>query len=62
MKVYGTKYQLPCALVDGKTEDDPLFARVNEIIVSGQEVLFGFEKMAAVFSQHYHAYAISPSQ
>ena len=59
VKVYGTKYQTPCALVVGKTDDDPLFESVHKILVSGQEVFFEFEKMDAVFCPHYHAYALS---
>ena len=35
MKVNGTKYQTPCALIIGKT--DPLFGNVNSVLVCGQE-------------------------
>ena len=61
--VNGTKYQTPCLLIIGKTEEeDPLFGSVCRVLLSGQELFFEFEQMDAVFYQHYHAYCLTPSR
>ena len=62
VKVNGTKYQPPCAIVVGKTEEEePLFGSINKVLVFSQEVYFEFELMEANFCQHYHAYTLSSS-
>ena len=60
VKVNGTKYRTPCALVIGRTEEeDPMFGYVYSVLVSGQEVFFEFEEMEVTFCQHFHAYAVT---
>jgi len=60
VKVNGTHYQTPCALVVGKSDDeDLLFGNVNCILVHKKQVYFEFELMETQFCNHYHAYALS---
>ena len=60
VKVHGTKYQTPCALVVGRSQDDELqFGHVTNIFVHCQQVYFEFELMHAEFCKHIHAYALS---
>ena len=61
MKVHGTKYQTPCALVVGRShEDDELqFGHVVNVLVYSKQVFFEFELMHVQFCEHYHAYALS---
>lgn len=60
VKVSGTKYQLPCALVVGQSDDEELiFGTVLGILVHCREVFFEFELMEGQYCKHYHAYALS---
>ena len=60
MKVHGTKYQTPCALVVGRSHDDELqFGHVINVLVYSKQVFFEFELMHVQFCEHYHAYALS---
>lgn len=59
VKVNGTKYQTPCALIVNLVDEDPLIGNIHNILVSGHDVFFEFELMDTVFLQHYHAYAVS---
>lgn len=60
VEVYGTKYQLPFALLIDKTEDDDLvFGEVTRIYVAEKcFVLFEFIVLQAEYQSHYHAYAL----
>ena len=61
MRVSGTRYQIPIALVIGKDED-LLFGRVASIYVDGQDVLFEFLPMVThEFCYHHHAFALGLS-
>lgn len=59
MKVCGTKYQPPFALVIDKTEDDDfIFGEVMQIyVIDNSLVMFEFTILQAEFLPHYHAYA-----
>ena len=60
MIVNGTKYQAPCLLIVGKTEDeDLLFGKVVSILIHSQSVLFEVEILESHFSTHYHSHVIS---
>ena len=60
MIVNGTKYQTPCVLIVGKSEDqDVVFGNVINVLVFNQSVLFEVEILSSTFSPHYHAYAVS---
>ena len=60
VKVNGTKYQSPCALVVGQSDDEELiFGSVLSTLVHHQEVFFEFEVMEGQYCKHYHAYALS---
>ena len=60
MKVCGTKYQLPFALVIDNTEDDDfIFGEVTQIyVIDSSLVMFEFIVLQAEFLPHYHAYAV----
>ena len=49
VKVYGTKYQTPCALVVGKTDDDPLFERVHKIVFLAKRCSLNLRKWMQSF-------------
>ena len=58
--LHGTKYQTPCLLIAGKTEDDYLiFGNVLSILLPCQSVLFEVEILNSHFCPHHHAYAVS---
>ena len=61
VKVYGTKYQTPCAVVVGRSdEDDELqFGHVTSVLVYAKQEFFESELMHVQFCEHYHAYALS---
>lgn len=61
VKVHGTKYQTPCALVVGQSDEDEdlLFGHVLGVLVHCKEVFFEFELMEVQYCKHYHAYALS---
>ena len=60
MKVCGTKYQLPFALVIDKTEDDDLIlGEVTQIyVIDNSFVMFEFIVLQSEFLVHYHAHAV----
>ena len=57
----GTKYNAPCVLIVGKSEDEDLiFGNVTNIFIHNQSLLFfEVEILNSKFCPHYHAYAIS---
>lgn len=60
MILNGTKYQMPCVLIAGKTEDEDLiFGNVVSIFVHCQSVLFEVEILNSHFCPHHHAHAVS---
>ena len=61
MKINGTKYHTPFALVIGQSDEDKelLFGHVLGVLVYFKEVIFEFELMEAQYCRHYHAYALS---
>lgn len=61
VKINGTKYQTPCALVVGQSDEDEelLFGHVLSVLVHCKEVLFEFELMIVQYIKHCHAYALS---
>ena len=61
VKINGTKYQTPCAIVVGQSDEDEelLFGHVLGVLVHCNQVLFEFELMEAQYCKHYHAYAPS---
>lgn len=64
VKICGTKYQTPCALIVGRSEDDDevQFGQVQRILVHLKQVFFEFELMKAEYVSHVHAYAVKPSR
>ena len=60
MRVNGTKYQLPFALVIGRDSEEELkFGKVVTIYVDGQSTIFEFLPMLTYQAyHHYHAYAL----
>ena len=62
MIVNGTKYQMPCVLIIGKSEDqDIIFGNVVNVLVNQQCALFEVEIMSSTYCPHYHTYALSVS-
>ena len=62
MILNGTKYQTPCVLIVGKTEDENLiFGSVVSIFVHCQSVLFEVKILNSHLCPHHHAYAMSLS-
>lgn len=63
MKIHGIKYQAPCTVIVGKSnevEDEELqFGHVIGVLVSSNKVLFEFELMQVEYIEHLHAYALS---
>ena len=60
MIVNGTKYQIPCVLIIGKSEDqDLIFGNVVNVLIHQQSALFQVEIMSSTYCPHYHAYALS---
>ena len=62
VKIHGTKYQIPCAVVVGRSDDDDdelLFGLVLSILVYCKEVYFEFELLEAQYCNHYHAHSLS---
>ena len=59
VRVNGTKYQMPFAVVIGKDEE-LTFGNVTSIYVDGKSVLFEFFPMIThQFYHHYHAFALA---
>lgn len=62
VKVNGTKYQIPCALVVGKSqdgEDDLMFGEVLRILVNLKTVIFEFKRLASKFCHNLHCFSVS---
>ena len=62
VRVKGTKYQTPCCLVIGKgeSEEQLQFAKVINIYVNGQSVIFEVTLLVShPFSHHHHAFPLS---
>ena len=61
VKVNGTRYQTPFAVVIGQSdkEEELLFGHVLNVLVYSKEVLFEFELLDVQYCKHYHAYALS---
>jgi hypothetical protein len=61
VKVNGTKYQTPCALVVGKDEADELeFGKVENIYVYENSALFEFiPLLTRQFHHHHHAFVLA---
>lgn len=59
MRVFGTKYQTPFAIVIGKDDDILQFGSVENIFVDRGVVLFEFIPLIThEYLHHYHAYAV----
>ena len=61
IKVHGTMYKRPCALVVGIQDDGvfPQFGQLQEILVINGDVYFHVQLYSTVkYSEHYHAHAI----
>lgn len=60
VRVNGTKYQMPCAIVIGMDEDEPKFGSVENIYIDGASVFFEFVPMITnQFCHHFHAFALA---
>ena len=60
VRVNGTKYQTPCALVVEKSDDkELLFGKVISILVGAKCVIFEFQLLKSEFCHHYHCYSLS---
>ena len=60
VKVNGTKYQTPCGLIVGKTDqEEPIFGEVRRILVDVKAVYFEFQLLHAVLCPHYHCFILS---
>ena len=61
MKVNGTKYQTPCALVVGKDEAEELeFRKVENIYVYENLALFEFiPLLTRQFNRHHHTFVLA---
>lgn len=59
MRVFGTKYQPPFAIVIGKDDDDLQFGSVERILVDRGIVWFEFTCLLThEYLHHYHAYSV----
>ena len=57
--MFGTKYQVPFAIVVGKDDDHLQFGSVTRILVDRGVVLFEFVLLKThQFFSHYHAYGV----
>ena len=61
VKVNGTRYQTPCALVVGKDETDELeFGKVDNIYIYENSAVFEFIPMLThQFYHHHHAFVLA---
>ena len=62
VKAEGLEYRKPCVLVVGVEDDDPVFARLEEIYVITSDVYFKVVMQSIVrYAAHFHAYVITPT-
>ena len=62
VKVNGTKYEVSCVLIVGKTSDEELqFGEVTRILVDITSVYFKFKLLDSNFINHHHCYCLSSS-
>ena len=63
MKVFGTMYKKPCALVVGTTHSVlPQFGSLEDIVVDKEEAVFTVKLYETLyFSEHYHSYGVKLS-
>ena len=60
VKVSGTKYQTPMALIIDKRNEELVFGKVINIYADAKTVFFEFIHMSTKhFSHHYHAFVLS---
>ena len=58
VKVNGTKYQAPSALLIENNED-PIFGKITDVFVSGNTIYFEFITLVVkFFYHHYHAFVL----
>lgn len=56
----GVKYKSPCVLIVGISEDEPVFACLEEIFLVSSDVYLKVCMLSIVqYSVHYHAYVVS---
>ena len=59
MKVHGTIYKHPCALVLNVSDVTPQFGCIQDVFLVGGEVYFRVELQDTLcYAEHYHAYVI----
>ena len=59
VKSDGLEYRKPCVLMVSVEDDDPVFARLEEIFVVSAEIYFKVAMQTTVrYSVHFHAYVI----
>lgn len=63
VKVYGTIYKKPCAIVIGVTDHiHPQFGSIEDVLVNQEEVLFVVKKYTTLYySEHFSAFVIQKS-
>ena len=60
VKSDGLEYRKPCVLMVSVEDDDPVFARLEEIFVVSAEIYFKVAMQTTVrYSVHFHAYVIT---
>ena len=62
MKSDGLEYRKPCVLMVSVEDDDPVFARLEEIFVVSAEIYFKVHMVMQTivrYSVHFHAYVIT---
>ncbi len=63
VKVDGTLYKKPCALLLGTDNDLPLFSNLQEILIAREEVYFNVKLFETIcYNPHYHAYVVFPTE
>ncbi len=62
MKVNGTKYQTPCALVIGVEDGEQIFGDIINVLVFSRSLFFEFQLLESSFYHHYHAHLLSTPQ
>ena len=60
VKVFGTTYKKPCAVVIGTTSGiHPLFGSIEDVLVNDEEVLFTVKKYTTLYySEHFNSFVI----
>ena len=59
MKVFGTTYKKPCAVIGTMSSIHPQFGSIEDVLVNDEEVLFIIKKYTTLYySEHFNSFVI----